>query len=212
MGQLPKPSELDNLSLEDVETLELMQKKKKEADETFKAAKSTAKLVSERKSVPEKPMKEEKQKQQKDRGGQETKKEESKNIREEIITVHFNFQNHNFSLTIPRNTTTGKLCSLIIELMNLPKKTKFRMMFGGNDIYVSGDDGQSFGLKRLHKVPVNDGDTIDLDTDEGVITPLRTTEEIFAPWNASNIDNDGSSNESMDEEEQQDSDNKSNDS
>ena len=171
MRQLPKPSELDNLSLEDVETLEqVMQKKKKEADETFKAAKSMAKLVSERKSVLEKPMKEEKQKQQ-NKKRQETKKEENKNIREEIITVHFNFENRNFSLTIPRNTTTGKLRSLIVELMNLPKKTKFRMMFGGNDMYVSGDDGQSFGLKRLHKVPVNDGDTIDLDTDEGVIIP-----------------------------------------
>ena len=105
-----------------------------------------------------------------------TKKEEEKKLRikesaekrkiqmaEErgkVVLIYFVLDGKEFSLSVPHNTTTGKLRQRIVELLNLKSKTKFRMLYFGNDIYeVNG----ALGLKALRTIPVPDGATIVLE-------------------------------------------------
>ena len=100
-------------------------------------------------------------------------------------------------MKIKRGKTTGKLREMLVEMFGLKKSQRLVMEHNGRDIYISGKDGNSFGLKCFHMLGLNNDSVIN------VSVPTQGTDDdeeddMTLPLGRRNLDEDISDSEDED--------------
>eukprot|EP00438_Fugacium_kawagutii_P006031 Skav225613 [mRNA] locus=scaffold89:268140:268862:- [translate_table: standard] len=193
-------AEMETLTLSDLDMMEgYVAEDKLKIEQSLTAKKKQLSMLSSRRSELEKPLKEE-QKKLHAKQVASAKKAEGKEERDRIIILIIFYKGSRYEVEIKRGKTTGKLRELLVELWGLKKSQRLIMLYNDRDIYLSGKDNNSFGLKRLHVLGLDNGSVINITlptagTDDGD----EDDDEMTLPLGRRNLDDDISDSEDEDE-------------
>ena len=212
---------LENLSINDLDKMEQCIAKDKDTHEkALKEKKATLTKVVAKKNELLKPIKEAEAKA-KMKARVAERVQMGKADRERMITLKVIDSKGGVShfITVPRGSTTGHLRAEIYHAFGLAKKAKLGgLIWNSKNIYFSGGAEDSKGLKRLHILGIEDGDTIYIiyggETLESLMNLLAIDEADGVQSDAENIDEDyvqSRAGEIDDDDDDDDDENKSDD-
>lgn len=188
---------LENLSINDLDKMEQCIAKDKDIHEkALKEKKATLTKVVAKKNELLKPIKEAEAKA-KMKARVAERVQMGKADRERMITLKvIDSKGVSHFITVPRGSTTGHLRAEIYHAFGLAKKAKLGGLIWNskNIYYFSGGAEDSKGLKRLHILGIEDGDTIYViyggETLESLMNLLAIDEADGVQSDAENIDED----------------------